>query len=315
MGAAAASDFDGGGPVARAIVLEDSAQEKPTWAAELTELVRAMSLQSTRGNARPRRDPPVCWTCGQPGHISVQCPKRAGGQGNASGPCLGGTTQALSSVSQPVLLPVDGAHQYSRGSGAPLPPEADDGAEVARVVGWTHAGNFCHIPITLAGAPHTALVDNCSTATLVRSDVVPAEMQLEPTAVKLRTVTGALAPMLGRGVVAIQVGGLLVNFKVWVAAVQDPCILGFLRAARCVLDLGKNTRAFPRGPTVEMVHPTQTAGPHLTSSRTTEERHVSHPEPQTTLSPPQSPITDLPEVECLPAQDEQPLVECGTDWQ
>lgn len=138
-------------------------------------------------------------------------------------------------------------------------------------------------------------------------------MQLEPTTVKLRTVTGALAPMLGRGVVAIQVGGLLVNFKVWVAVVQDPCILGldFLRAAQCVLDLGKNTLAFPGGPTVEMVHPTQTTGPHLTSSRTTEERNVSHPEPQTTLSPPQSPITDLPEVVCLPAQDEQPLVECG----
>lgn len=110
-------------------------------------------------------------------------------------------------MSQPVLLPVDGAHRYSRGSGAPLPPEADDGAEAARVVGWTHAGNFCHIPITLAGAPHTALVDTGSTATLVRSDAVPAGMQLEPTTVKLRTVTGALAPMLGRGVVAIQVGG------------------------------------------------------------------------------------------------------------
>lgn len=86
VGAAAASDLNGGGPVARALVPEDSAQEKPAWATELTELVRAMSLQSTRGNARLRRDPHVFWTCGQQGHISVRCPKHAGGHGNASGP-------------------------------------------------------------------------------------------------------------------------------------------------------------------------------------------------------------------------------------
>lgn len=47
------------------------------------------------------------------------------------------------------------------------------------------------------------------------------------------------------------------DFEVWVAAVQDPCILGldFLLAARCVLDLGKNTVAFPGSPMIEMVHP------------------------------------------------------------
>lgn len=86
VGAAAASDLVESGPVARAMVPEVPVQEKPAWAAELTELVRAMSLQPTRGNARPRRNPPLCWTCGRPGHISVQCPKQAGGQGNASGP-------------------------------------------------------------------------------------------------------------------------------------------------------------------------------------------------------------------------------------
>ncbi|KAI3360686.1 hypothetical protein L3Q82_002556 [Scortum barcoo] len=88
----------------------------------------------------------------------------------------------------------------------------------------------------------------------MRPDVVPVGTKLEPTMVKLRTVTGELAPVLGRGVVAIRVGGLSVDFWVWVAEVQDPCILGldFLRAARCVLDLGRNTLAFPGGPTVEM---------------------------------------------------------------
>lgn len=128
------------------------------------------------------------------------------------------------------------------------------------MVGWTHAGDFCHIPISLAGAQCIALVDTGSTATLMRPDVVPAGLDLEPTAVKLRTVTGELASMLGRGVVVIRVGGLSVTFKVWVATVKDPFILGldFLRAACCVLDLGRNTLSFPEGPTVKMIHPTQT---------------------------------------------------------
>lgn len=77
---------------------------------------------------------------------------------------------------------------------APLPPEADDTAESTRVVGWTHVGDFCHVPITLAGAPCIVLVDTGSTATLMRPDVVPVGTQLEPTVVKLQTTTGELAP-------------------------------------------------------------------------------------------------------------------------
>lgn len=75
------------------------------------------------------------------------------------------------------------------------------------VVGWTHAGNFCHVPVTICGASCTALVDTGSTATLMRPDVVPEGTQLEQTAVQLRTVTGELAPMLGRGRATLNVGG------------------------------------------------------------------------------------------------------------
>lgn len=60
-------------------------------------------------------------------------------------------------------------------------------------------------------------------------------------------------------------GWLSVNFRVWIAEVQDPCILGldFLRFA-CCARLGKNTLSFPEGPTVEMVHPAQDPRPSRT---------------------------------------------------
>lgn len=174
-----------------------------------------------------------------------------------------------------------GAQRCIRGSEAPLPPEADDNSESVRVVGWTHVGDFCHVPITLAGTPCIALIDTGSTATLMRPDVFPAGTQLEPTSVQLRTVTGELAPMLGRGMVVIKVGGLSVNFKVWVAEVQDPCILGldFLRFARCVLDLGGNI--------VEMVHPVQDFRPsHQPVLRAADPCNEPDPRPPDSASPP-----------------------------
>lgn len=66
---------------------ESPGQERPAWATELTELIRAVTLQPPRSSSRPgrARDPPVCWVCGQTGHISVRCPKRAGVQGNGPG--------------------------------------------------------------------------------------------------------------------------------------------------------------------------------------------------------------------------------------
>ncbi|KAI3361646.1 hypothetical protein L3Q82_002011 [Scortum barcoo] len=97
-------------------------------------------------------------------------------------------------------------------SRAPLPPEAGDTAESARVVGWTHAGDFCHVPIILAGAPCTALVDTGSTATLMRPDVVPAGTKLEPTMVKLQTVT---APCTGPATLSRGVDRLAAVREVW----------------------------------------------------------------------------------------------------
>lgn len=93
----------------------------------------------------------------------------------------------------------------------------------------------------------------------------------------LRTVTRELAPMLGKGRVTLDVGGLSVTFPLWVAEVQDPCILGldFLRVVHGVLDLGENTLSFPGGPTVKMTFPAQTPRPHRLAAKATEARECT----------------------------------------
>lgn len=72
-------------PVVRTAVDCGPAEERPAWVAEVTELIRAVSLQSSCSAAQPRQCPLVCWGCGQPGHLLKQCPKHAGNQGNGSG--------------------------------------------------------------------------------------------------------------------------------------------------------------------------------------------------------------------------------------
>ncbi|KAJ8417461.1 hypothetical protein AAFF_G00286880 [Aldrovandia affinis] len=106
----------------------------------------------------------------------------------------------------------------------------------------------------LFGTGRASGVDTGSTVTLVRPDLVPGWTQFEPTTVQLRTVTGELAPMKGRGVLTLTVGGRTVCHPVWIAAVQDPCILGldFLRATGCQLDLEKGTLCFQGGSAVTM---------------------------------------------------------------
>ncbi|KAL7868740.1 hypothetical protein SRHO_G00101240 [Serrasalmus rhombeus] len=204
---------------------------------------------------------------------------------------------------------LDGAQPKGRGSGTPLPLEADDVEESARVVGWTHVGNFCHVPITLAGNPCVALVDTGSTANLMRPDLVPVETRVEPTVVKLRTVTGELAPMLRKGVVTVRVGEMSVNFEVWVAAVQDPCILGldFLRATRCVIDLGANTLSFPGGPTVMLGRPMQTPRLHPAAARAAE--IPSSPLPPVPSPAPLPPTPQSPARGHPSALDQQPVGE------
>uniref|UniRef100_A0A673WIT2 Reverse transcriptase domain-containing protein n=1 Tax=Salmo trutta TaxID=8032 RepID=A0A673WIT2_SALTR len=63
--------------------------------------------------------------------------------------------------------------------------------------------------------------------------------------------------MKGKGIMTLTVGGRTVRHPVWVAAVQDPCILGldFLRSTGCQLDLNGGTLSFQGGPAVTMAPP------------------------------------------------------------
>lgn len=125
------------------------------------------------------------------------------------------------------------------------------------VVGRTAISDFCHIPICIEGVECNALVDTGSTVTVVRPEVVPEGAQLEDTAVQLHTVTGELAPMKGKGLLTLTVGGVNVQHSVWIANVQDSCILGldFLRDHGCQLDLSKATLSFGNGQVVKMRPP------------------------------------------------------------
>lgn len=120
-----------------------------------------------------------------------------------------------------------------------------------------------------------ALVDTGSTVTLVRPDILPSWTVLQPTTVQLRTVTGERAPMKGKGLLSICVGGKTVLHPVWVAAVQDPCILGldFLRCTGCQLDLEKGVIGFQGGPAVYMAPPNT---PYIRPPPTTAQMEQSH---------------------------------------
>ena len=71
-------------PMVRSAMEGSEDSQKPAWVDELTELVRAVSMQADRRSSScPGQR--VCWGCGQPRHLVRQCPKAAKAQGNESG--------------------------------------------------------------------------------------------------------------------------------------------------------------------------------------------------------------------------------------
>ena len=83
-------------------------------------------------------------------------------------------------------------------------------------------------------------VDTGSTISIVRSDVLPKEKQqeLQPAPGLLKTVTGEKIPFRGRGEMTVSIGSTQSRQWMWVADIQDECILGmdFLKSHHCLID-------------------------------------------------------------------------------
>ena len=88
--------------------------------------------------------------------------------------------------------------------------------------------------------PWMITVDTGSTISIVRSDVLPKEKQqeLQPAPGLLKTVTGKKIPFRGRGEMTVSIGSTQSRQWMWVADIQDECILGmdFLKSHHCLID-------------------------------------------------------------------------------
>ncbi|CAI5697370.1 unnamed protein product [Oreochromis niloticus] len=148
-----------------------------------------------------------------------------------------------------------GTTQLGSHGGAQRPCGAVDG-QVERLVllGRTWVGSCWYAPLVVNGLCCSALVDTGSSATVLRPDVVGTGVRILPTTVKLQTVTGERAPMLGETLLSLTVGRKSVRCSVWVADLED-CILGLdvLRALDCVIDTGWGMLSFPDGGVVRML--------------------------------------------------------------
>ncbi|RXM96905.1 E3 ubiquitin-protein ligase HECW1 [Acipenser ruthenus] len=76
-----------------------------------------------------------------------------------------------------------------------------------------------------------ALIDTGSSITIIQPDVLTQatshwRKRVHPTYIHLKTVTGELAPMEGKGWQQIEYWGVTKYHETWFAAVQEPCILG-----------------------------------------------------------------------------------------
>ena len=83
-------------------------------------------------------------------------------------------------------------------------------------------------------------VDTGSDISIVHPDILK-DQQVEtlPVTPSFRTVTGEKAPMKGKCNLTVKIGSTEVSQPMWVADIQDPCILGtdFLEPHGCVVNL------------------------------------------------------------------------------
>ena len=97
---------------------------------------------------------------------------------------------------------------------------------------------------TVEGRPCTVTVDTGSNISIVRPDALTemTRKSLQSSTQMLRTVTGEMAPIRGRGELRMGVGGLVLPHEMWVAEITDECTLGldFLEKHGCQVNLREN---------------------------------------------------------------------------
>ena len=94
---------------------------------------------------------------------------------------------------------------------------------------------------TINGASCEITVDTGSNISIVRPDILKdvSSDLLQPVHSYIRTVTGEQAPIHGKGQLQLGIGPLVIPQELWVADIQDQCILGldFLYPNGCQVNL------------------------------------------------------------------------------
>ena len=89
--------------------------------------------------------------------------------------------------------------------------------------------------------PCQITIDTGSNISIIRPDVLSKQEQIriQPVTQSLRTVTGEKAPIQGRGDLHVRIGSQEAVHPMWIADIQDECILGldFLELHGCMVDL------------------------------------------------------------------------------
>ena len=96
----------------------------------------------------------------------------------------------------------------------------------------------------IEGASCDMVIDTGSKITIVRPDVLQrvskdADIEVHPVNCLLWTVTGETTPVRCRGKLTLQLGNFKAVHDVWVADIENECILGldFLISNDCVVDV------------------------------------------------------------------------------
>jgi len=103
------------------------------------------------------------------------------------------------------------------------------------------AGDSLTVLGTINGNSCEITVDTGSNISIVRPDLLSGVNPdlIQPVHSCIRTVTGERAPIHGKGQVELGIGPLVIPQELWVADIQDQCILGldFLHPNECQVNL------------------------------------------------------------------------------